>query len=109
MTTPIKKTKEAIIKDFIVAGDRAGIDSFILGFEADGLITTHLQKMPMNILSRLVIGLFNQMCDHEASQGQMSDAYRATMLDLKKEFGVLVKAYNAKFDKIKSSGKTKTV
>ena len=102
------KSKDAIIKDFIVAGDRAGVDSFILGFEEDGLITTHLQKMPMNVLSRLTIGLFNQMCDHEASQGQMSDSYRATMLDLKKEFNVLVKTYNAKFDTIKKSGKTKT-
>ena len=102
------KSKDAIIKDFIVAGDRAGIDSFVLGFETDGLITTPLQKMPMNILSRLVIGLFNQMCDHEASQGQMSDAYRATMLDLKKEFGVLVNGYNAKFDAIKKTGKTKS-
>ena len=103
------KSKDAIIKDFIVAADRAGVPSFVLGFEADGLITTHLQKMPMNVLSRLTIGLFNQMCDHEASQGQMSDAYRATMGDLKKEFNDLVKEYNRKFDKIKSSGKTKMV
>lgn len=103
------KSKDAIIKDFIVAGDRAGVPSFVLGFEADGLITTHLQKMPMNVLSRLTIGLFNQMCDHEASQGQMSTEYRATMRALKNDFGALVTRYNAKFDSIKSNGKTKTV
>lgn len=103
------KSKDAIIKDFLIAADRAGVPSFVLGFEADGLITTHMQNMPMNVLSRLTIGLFNQMCDHEASQGQMSDSYRATMLDLKKEFNALVKTYNAKFDKMKGSVKTKTV
>jgi len=98
-----------LAKDFTVVADRAGIESFLLVFVNGDTVTTHLEKMPMNILSRAVIGLFNQMCDHEASQGQMSTEYRATMTALQKEFNTLVKQYNVKFDAIKKSGKTKTV
>ena len=104
------KSSDAIIKDFRVAAERAGIESFALAFEVDGLLTTHLEKMPMGSTSRTAIHLFNQVCDHEASQGQMSTEYRAAMVALKKDFNALIKATNDKIDKMKGvGGKTKTV
>lgn len=109
MATKDKKTsKDDIIKAFKVAGERAGVAGFIVGFEDDGLVTTHMEKIPMQSVSRIVIALFQQMCDFEASQGQMSKEYRATMAEMKGEFLAMIKNYNGKFDAIRNSGKTKT-
>ena len=104
-----KQSKEAVIKAFNVAGERAGQSSYILGFDQDGIVTTHMEKIPMTSVSRIVIALFNQMCDFEASQGHMSQEYRATMIEMKNEFLAMVKRFNAKFEKIRTGGKTKSV
>lgn len=111
MSIPNKKdsaNKEAIIKSFKVASSRSGVAGFILGFDSDNLVTTHIENMKMNSVSRIVIALFSQMCDFEASQGQMSKEYRATMIEMKESFLKLVRDYNGKFEAIRNSGKTKT-
>ena len=104
----IAQSKDAIIKAMKVGADRAGLKSFILGFDVDGLITTHIENSPMNSVSRIVIALFQQMCDFEASQGHMSDPYRATMTQMKEEFLAMIKKYNGKFENIRNGGKTKS-
>lgn len=103
-----KQSKEAVIKAFNVAGERAGQPSYIVGFDQNSIVTTHMEKIQMTSVSRIVIALFNQMCDFEASQGHMSQEYRATMLEMKEEFLALIKRFNAKFEKIRNSGKTKS-
>ncbi len=103
-----KKSKEAVVKDFIIAAERAGVPGFVLGLEDAGLVTTHLQNMPMNGVSRIVIALFSQMCDFEAAQGHMSPEYRATMKEMKDEFLKMIKTYNARFDALRNGPKTKT-
>lgn len=102
------ESKEAAVKAFKVAGDRAGVKGFIVGFEEDGLVTTHMEGIKMSSVSRIVIALFSQMCDFEAAQGHMSEQYRATMIEMKNEFLDLIKRFNAKFEAIRNSGKTKT-
>lgn len=108
-TSKGKVSKESVIKAFNVAGERAGQSSYVLGFDQDGIVTTHMEKMPMTSVSRIVIALFQQMCDFEASQGHMSQEYRATMLEMKAEFLDLIKRFNVKFEKIRNGGKTKSV
>lgn len=103
-----KKTKDQVVKDFKVAAERAGVPRFILGFDDEGLVTTHMENISMQSVSRIVIALFGQMCDFEASQGQMSKEYRAAMTEMKNDFLKLIKSYNEKFDAIRNSGKTKS-
>lgn len=100
------KSKDAIIKDLIASCSKAGIDSFAVGFDLNGLVSTHLEKMPMNSLSRITIFLFNQLCEHEISLGD--PAYKGVFGDLKKDFSNLIQAHNAKCEKIKSISNSKT-
>lgn len=100
------KSKDAIIKDFLTTAQKAGLGSFVVGFDLDGLVSTHLEKIQMNSLSRITIFLFNQLCEHEISLGD--PAYKGVFGDLKKDFSNLIQAHNAKCEKIKSTGKTKS-
>lgn len=108
MANDTNKIRQQAIKAAIDGVKATGVPGFVVGFELDGLVTTHFENMPMASVARIVIALFNQMCDYEAAQGHMSKEYRQAMVDLKNEFHSLIKAHNARFELIKKAGKPGT-
>jgi hypothetical protein len=72
-----------------------GITGFLLGFKNEqGLLTTHIERLPSATAFNIIITLFNQVCDLEATRPQATGQQREAVAQLQQDFIAAIKSYN---------------